>query len=115
MVRKTFPSDPTLARADFAHYLDVVHSSQSHGPMVRLAGQQTEVHLDYALKQQKIGGDLGFHDLGDSCMWNFVGLQDETGVQAIMILPKSMCPKGDEPIVSAVASRYFDSIFLEQK
>jgi len=115
VVRETFPSDPALARSDFEHYLSVVRVKPATGPTLQIAGQQRETHVDYVLKQNKVGGDLGFHDLGDSCMWNFVGLDGETGVQAIMSLPQAMCPKGNEPIVTNVASKYFDSILLDAR
>ena len=113
ITRTTFPSLPGLARQDFEHYMDLVRSeAQGHyqGPRVMIAGEMGVRHIDYVLKQQSVRGDLGLHDFPDRCMWNFYGLNGESVVQAVMFLPKRLCPTGDQPVVTEIAAKFLDSI-----
>ena len=111
--RTTYPSDPNLARQDFQRYVDYVRAGPKEGPTVRLAGQLGEVHIDYALKQRQLRGDLGFTELQDSCSWNFMGLDGGSKVQVLIILPLGMCPSDGQPLPTGAASKFFDSIFYD--
>lgn len=79
-----------------------------------IAGQQRETHQDYRLGQQDIHGDLGYHDIGDQCFWNFYGLAGDSIIQAVITVPKSMCPTASQATLTDAASRFYDSIVVER-
>ena len=114
--RTTFKSAPGNVQVVFKRYMDFIQSTQSgsyKGPKVIIAGQQRETHQEYRLKQQGIYGDLGYHDVGDQCFWNFYGLAGDSIIQAIMTVPKSMCPASGQRTVTDAASRFYDSIVVD--
>jgi len=114
--RTTFKSAPGNVQVVFKKYMDFIRSIDSgsyKGPRVMIAGQQHETHRNYRLKQQGIYGDLGYHDIGDQCFWNFYGLAGDSIIQAIMTVPKSMCPTGSQATLTDAASRFYNSIVVE--
>jgi hypothetical protein len=111
--RTTYPSSKDLARENFAKYMSLVRSGANVGPTVTIQGQQREIHVDYVLKQRSVRGDLGLHETQDECMWNFMGLDGGSEVQAVMSLPKSMCPTGTQSISTEISSKFFDSILYD--
>jgi hypothetical protein len=46
-------------------------------------------------------------------MWNFMGLDGKSEVQAVLTLPRSLCPAGRQPVLNAIALKFFDSIHLD--
>jgi hypothetical protein len=113
LTRTTYPSNAALARENFDKYFAFVRSDNVSGPKVVIAGQTREVHADYVLKGRPIHGDLGFHDEGNECMWNFMGLDDGSEIQAVVTLPKRMCPARSATNFTAAAAKFFDSIVID--
>lgn len=111
--RTTYPSDKNLARENFEKYFSYVRSGPSGGPTVTVQGQLGEMHVDYVLKQRSVRGDLGLHKTQDECMWNFMGLDGGSEVQAIISLPKSMCPADAQSVSTEISSKFFDSILYD--
>jgi len=115
VTKTTYPVGQGLARYNYDKYLAYVHSDHVVGPKVQIVGQERETHSNYVLKNHGVNGDLGVIETHDSCMWNFMGLDGESRVQALVTLPKRMCHTGAEPIVPEAVGKFFDSIALEAR
>jgi hypothetical protein len=109
--RTTFKTAPGNVQVVFKKYMAFVRSTA--GPRVMVAGQQRETHQDYSLMQKGIQGDLGYHDIGEQCFWSFYGLAGDSIVQAIMTVPKNMCPTGSQSTLTEAALRFYNSIVVE--
>ena len=115
LVRMTYPPDRDLARQHYEEYAAYIRSADKTGAMVLLAGEERHVHADYALKHRAVNGILGLIETREKCTWNFIGLDGGSQVQIIMSLPKAMCPSASDPIVTKIASGFFDSILFDER
>lgn len=114
--RTTYKNVPGNVQKVFGRYMDLIRSIDAgtqKGPRVMIAGQQRETHQDFALTQKSVHGDLGYHQAKDQCFWNFYGLAGDSIIQAIMMVPKEMCPSGDQPALTAAAARFYESILVD--
>jgi hypothetical protein len=114
--RTTFKGAPDQARRVFISYMKLVRSSDSDdkiSPPVIIAATQRRAHQDFTLAHKAAHGDLSYREVGRECAWNFYGLAGNSIIQALMVLPKGMCPETDKPVLTNTATQFYGSIIIE--
>lgn len=114
--RTTYKTIPGNVQTIFNKYMNYIKSTESgtdKEPRVVIAGQVVENHQNFVLKRNGIHGDLGFHETGEQCFWNFYGLAGDSIIQALMFVPKSMCSNRDPSNLTVDAARFYNSIEVD--
>lgn len=114
--RTTYKSAPGNVHLEFMRYMDMVRAMKSdshHGPKVMIVGQPQETHTNHSLENARVSGDLGYRNTGVRCFCNFYGLAGDSIIQAVMDVPRSLCPVGGSTSLTQQAERFYSSIIVE--